>query len=206
MNDQIELQIVEGGQADPEENLFATYDEEILSEGVELQVLDGGLTEAQPAEAEGPDYNRLALEAAHRTLRIFEGNDQVELFLVNPRLSEGFVTAWRALSEELIPAAFRDNVPIVEDEGIEVIHIDTRVQREARYLQNHFGPREQGGTGLIPALLAELDKRRSPVMLGIEFLRFRYLMEMADEVAPRVVVPGASNILMAQTVPTGRRR
>lgn len=134
------------------------------------------------------DYELMAMEVVSRLQQLQRQSDQAEMLILNPAVKAGFLEVWARLPEDVLPAEFRAHFPIQENPDVPVYHLITRSMIEMRFLEAHFGPQ---GNGLLPKLQSVLDAQRSPVRITHEFLRIRYLLEMYEKVAPRILTPGS---------------
>ncbi len=95
-------------------------------------------------------------------------------------------------------------LPIVPDPDIDRVKIITGTDIEMQFLQVKYGPRESGGTGLIPDLKAALERDNSPVRVPADFLRTVYLMELVERIRPKVAQVGV-DVLRQFSQPNLRR-
>lgn len=193
---------------------FAAEAEEVEGEAHFLRVVEGGAAaEEAAAPAEEPELNwtEIAKQAAMQIMQTYQAGDTVEMVLIKTAYCEPFTAAYRSMPEEFFlqagfPLELRDALPIVDDPNCPGIQMVKGSVLEAQFLQRFYGPVEQGGNGLLPRMQEELRKRNSHVRMTIEWLRSRYLNELAEEVQPRIEVPRGSQLLIAQATPTGRLR
>jgi hypothetical protein len=148
-----------------------------------------------PAPAE-PNYEQLALQLAQATAQVVRSGDQLVAAIVNPAWAEGLTAAFRGLPDGMIPDQLRDQLPIDPDDQCQSMQVITRMDLENNFLLQYYGPREQGGNGYLQELDEYLERNQCPVRATPEFLRSRYLTEVSQRFAPRILTPGSQPMVM----------
>jgi hypothetical protein len=133
------------------------------------------------------NFEEMAAKTAMALQQIARMNNTVAMILVNPDLLEGYVNAVMALPEQAIPQEVKERLPIHPDPDVEEVYIVTGAEVERQFLEQHFGPTEHGGNGLIPRMKDHLTRNPYPVVITIDWLRNRYLDEVADSVSSKIV-------------------
>lgn len=153
-------------------------------------------------EQEGVDtmvegLDLLVQEVVQALYQIHQMGDSFVAVITNPSLTEEFTNLFRALPDDVLQPEIRDNLPIVGDPAIQKVRVMTGTDLEVRFLHTRYGPRENGGNGLIQRMNAELEAQRSPVRITAEFLKTYYLMDIANKVSPQIYQPTGSEVLKA---------
>ena len=139
----------------------------------------------------------LVQEVVQALYQIHQMGDSFVAVITNPSLTEEFTNLFRALPDDVLQPEIRDNLPIVGDPAIQRVRVMTGTDLEMRFLHTRYGPRENGGNGLIQRMNAELEAQRSPVRITTEFLKTYYLMDIANKVSPQIYQPTGSEVLKA---------
>jgi hypothetical protein len=151
----------------------------------------------EPGELETVEYSeeefaKISQLVATRMHQIWSAEDRVAWFLVNPLHEEALTRVIRSLPEEICPVEASQNVQIFPDERIAFFHIVTGREVARQFLENRYGPRERGGTGLIPRIQAYLESENSPITITTEWLWGHYLDEVAEKVTSKIITPGTA--------------
>jgi hypothetical protein len=158
---------------------------EAVSETADLEVMAEDLSQ-EVAQAER--IHGLALRCAQAFRQIYQSGDQVAMVLVNPELQEAFTEALQSLPDHIVPPDFKEKLPIMAEPEIPEIHIVTGLEVESRFLEQYFGP--PPGNGLIPRMQEYLSRQPHPIRITLDWLRERYLDEVAERVQPQIIRPG----------------
>jgi hypothetical protein len=110
---------------------------------------------------------------------------------IHPDLKQGFQAELGRVPEEVLPSAMIAKIQIEEDPSEKEIRIITGKDIERMYLERHFGPREEGGTGVLPNLMNYLQKNKIPVTVDLPFLRTLFLLEAVERIDSRVITASA---------------
>jgi hypothetical protein len=185
-----------------------TVVETVTEEPVELEATELTATEegTETPEISPEDQARLEMEAlAMRVVggirQVYQSGDQIVAILTCPDLLEPFTAAFRAIPEQILDPNLRDNVPIAADPNVPQLRLVTGTDLEMQFLTNRYGPREDGGNGLLRDLEQLLMREQSPVRLTHEFMRCLYLMEMVEKVKPKIIAPTGAELLRATLNP-----
>jgi hypothetical protein len=164
---------------------------------VVLTVVEGGDSEEVTEEPAQPemDFNVGAMRIAQAIRGVFQSGQEPVALLVNPDLKEQLEAAFRALPDDMIPAQLRDHLPIVADPTVNPCRIITSYDVMMQRLMQRYGPRKDGGNGLLEAMAQAIQLEGTGARITDDFLITYYLLEIAEQVKPRVVVPGASEVL-----------
>lgn len=164
---------------------------EVLQDAV-VSEMDGEPT----GETEGPgetDYVMLAQRCVQLMQRVVQSGDQIAVILVNPAHIEGFKQGFQELPNEIlaedpeVAQQIKDELPVEPDENVTLLQLVTGGDIEKRFLETYFGPAEYGGNNLIPRMQQALANRQAPVRISIDWLRARFLDEVAQSAVPQVV-------------------
>jgi hypothetical protein len=169
----------------------ATVDNVIVTE-------EPGAVSEPVLELAGPvDYDSLALKLALGIRNVYQMNDQVAFVLVKPDLREGLIAALNALPDEAYPAQFKEHLGIHADESVEVVRLITQSDVEAMFLEQYFT-----ANGVLPRLQHFLQTNTvrlrvgpvesempMPVRISLETLRFMFLWEQKERLAPQIIKP-----------------
>ena len=140
----------------------------------------------QPEDLE-MKFGEMAAKTAMALRQISQMNQTVAMILVNPALHDGYLKAIMELAEEALPQELKERLPIHPDPDVEEVYIVTGAEVERQFLEQYFGPTENGGSGLIPKMRDHLTRNPYPVVMTIEWLRNRYLDEIAEQVQSKIV-------------------
>lgn len=148
-----------------------------------------------------PTGQQIALRLLQTFRQLGTAGDQVAVVLINPQLKEEFLAAWKELPDGAFHTdadqakVMRDNLPLQEDERVKIAEIIPVSHMEKQFLVQHFGPREEGGNGLLPQMEAYLQEQPYPVRITIDWLRNRYLDQIAERFTRRVEVASTMPVL-----------
>lgn len=154
-------------------------------------------TEEVEAEDAPPklDMNELSVQVIQALRQIHQSGDTFAAIVCNPSILEEFTAVFRALPSEILPDHVREQLPIVPDPNVDRLKIITGTDIELQFLQVRYGPRNDGGNGLIEDIKSALDREQSPVRVPTDFLRTIYLMELVDKVKPKIYTPNGADVL-----------
>ena|SRR5581483_863845 len=169
----------------------------LLEETVQDTIADQGPTAEEIGE--------LAYKVVQALQQVHQSGDTFAAIAVHPSIAEAFTEAFRGLPDEVIGANIRENLPIIPEEKANPLKIITGTDIELQFFQVKYGPREQGGNGLLQDMQAALERERSPVRVTHEFLRFYYLMDLAEKASPKLYTPTGSDVLRNLSPTLGRR-
>jgi hypothetical protein len=152
-----------------------------------------------PEESPELNYEQVMVNFLKGLQQLAQQGIRMHHLRLNPALEAGFKAELERVPEEVLPAEIKAQLQIVADPQEEAIRIITSADIERMFLEQHFGPRDQGGNGLLPEMMkffaGEMQVGRGvPVQLDLNWLRHRYL----DEVAERV---SSSRIQLASSLP-----
>lgn len=145
-----------------------------------------------PETEDGPKVINFS-EIVQKTLalmqNVFMQGDQVAQVRINPSFLEGFRIAFEAMPDDVVTPEFKQGLPIVADENEPQLRLVTRNDLELLELQRFFGPRDQGGNGLLPQLIEAYGQLGTPVRITPDVLRVLYALEVKKTRIPEIITP-----------------
>ena len=146
--------------------------------------------EIEEVPTESPeDLRARAQMEVFRTIQILQEaqqnpQDGIVRIIVPADLKDAFLEILNdteIVPEELLPLEVRSQLPLEVRSDVTNVQAVMFSQLEASFLINYFGPRNQGGNGLIERLQAVINKQGRPVRVTLDYLRNRFLAELEQQ-------------------------